>query len=155
MPDTYGKYLRLLSLILLLFIGIIGFFALLLFVFKWFFRLIDMASVTSSIYLFVMLLIPAAIFISIYSVFYKRTKKYPNKTIRIISNVIFMAGIISWLLSVGVDMVTFFNTGNADTSYYHSFDKWMLIPNGVAIFVAGIIQALAMPEDKDWVNRKS
>ena len=142
MLDTYGKYLRLLSLIFLSFLGVIGFLALLLFLFKWFFRLLDMASFTSGVYLFLMLLVPASIFISIYLVFFKRTRSYPSKPIRSISSFFFALGILSLLVSVGFDLVTFFKTGNSDTSYYLSFDKWLLVPNGAVIFIIAILQAL-------------
>ena len=142
MLATYGKYLRLFFLILISFFGVIGVLFLLLFIFKWFFRLLDMASITSGVYLFLMLLVPASIFISIYIIFYKRTLNHPSKIIKNISKVIFVAGILSWLISAGIDMVTFFRTGNSDTSYYLSFDKWVLIPNGAAIFIVAIIQAL-------------
>lgn len=146
MLETYSKYFRLLILILLSFALFIGSAFLLLYLFKWFFRLIDSARVTYDIFMFLLILVPAAIFISIHTVYYKRTKKYPKKGVRYFSYAIFFLGIISWLAALGIDVYTFFTTGNADTSKYLSFDKWLLIPNGASIFLVGVIQALGVKE---------
>lgn len=146
MFETYGKYFRLLMLILLSFAGFIGLAFLLLYLFKWFFRLLDTARVTYDVFLFLLMLVPAAIFISIHTAYYKRTKSYGVKGIRYFSNLLFFLGIFSWLFALCIDIHTYFTTGNADTSKYLSFDKWLLIPNGTAIFLVGIIQALFSPQ---------
>ncbi len=133
-------------LILLSFAGFIGIAFLLLYLFKWFFRLLDTARVTYDVFLFLLMLVPAAIFISIHTAYFKRTKSFAVKSIRYFSNLIFLLGVTSWVIALGIDIYTYFTTGNADTSKYLSFDKWLLIPNGASIFLVGVVQALGVKE---------
>lgn len=153
MEDQFAKFLRLFGNIFfmtLLFIISIG---LLLFGLRLLMGALDSISWFRYVYMTGMLLIPSAFFMSVYGVYYKRTKTHPSKGVRVFSSFYFLVAIVSWLVVLIIDAIAFLKKGSADIDQYYSFNLLYLVINIGMIFLIGIIQALTTAKEKDWMEK--
>jgi hypothetical protein len=95
-----------------------------------------------------------AIFMSVYFIFFKRTKKHPVKPVKIISQLLF---VIAFLISLAVlitDMISFFAKFNTDITGYHGLSLTYLAGNVALLFFIAIVQAFTTNKEVDWMDRK-
>ncbi|MEP7236584.1 MAG: hypothetical protein ABI685_01920 [Ferruginibacter sp.] len=95
-----------------------------------------------------------ALFSSVYVIFFKRTKKHPVAAIRIISKIVFVAGLLISLVVLVIDMIAFFTKYNTDITGYNGLSLTFLAGNVGALFLIAIIQAFTTSKEVDWMDRK-
>ena len=153
MEDQQGKYLRLFGTMFFVFIGFIVSILLVLTGLRFFFGLFKFIPWFTYIYIVFILLVPSALFISVYLIYFKRSKFHPSKSVRIISNVFFITALACWAFCLGRDMITFFQKGYTDIGRYFSYNMIFLVANVAGIFLTGVLQALTTAKEKDWMER--
>ena len=153
MEDQFSKYLRLFGNILFSFIGFILISALILLGLRWLMGALDYMSWFRYVYMCCMLLLPAGLFISVYVIFFKRTKKHPAQFVRLFSNLLFAVGILMWITLLVIDFVNFFTNGYQDIDKYFSFHLLVLTSNVAVVFLTGVLQALTTAKEKDWMEK--
>lgn len=153
MEDSFGKYLRLFGSLFFLVIGAIVGLILLLLGIKLVFGLLSYIPWINFVYTSFIVLLPAVLFIAVYIYYIKRTKRHPSTAARYISYILLAAALICWIIFLSLDLVLLIKHASAEIGTYHSYDMIFLISNIAMIFVVGIIQALAMPREKDWMER--
>jgi hypothetical protein len=104
-------------------------------------------------YMCVMLLIPPVFFSTVFIIFWKRTIRYPGKAIRIISFAIFLFFILGWSTVLISDFVVFFKNNFGDIVKYNAYNLLYLSATIFMIFFTGIMQALGMPKEVDWMEK--
>ncbi len=152
--DTVAKYIRLFGTIFLTMIGFVLSLVLLLLFFNLFFGLLNKFSVTEFIFNLIIIVLPACFFITICIYYWKRTKKFPIKLVKYISYFIFCVMIGTWAFALVKDVINYFRLGAAQLSNFQSFELYMLAGSVFLIFLTGILQALALPDEGDWISRK-
>jgi len=151
--EERGRHLRLFGMIFLAGIGVIVVLVILFLIMRLLFGILNYIPWLSYVYMLTILSVPPALFISVYLVFFKRTKSHPSKFSRIVSYPVFIAGIVTWLAVYVLDMIQFFRKGTPVISDYFSYNMIFLAINVALIFILGVIQALTMPEEKDWMAK--
>ncbi len=154
MGDQFGKFIRLFGNIFFSFIGFIVLISLLLLGLRFFMGALDYLSWFRYFYLSLMLMIPSVLFITVFLIFFKRTKFHPSKPVRIISDTIFVSAILSWFVVLILDSIQFLKHGYTDIDKYYSYNMLYLVINVATIFIVGIIQALTTAKEKDWMERR-
>jgi hypothetical protein len=94
-----------------------------------------------------------AVFMSVYFIFSKRTKKHPVEAVRIISFIVFITGFITSLVVLVLDMISFFTRFNTDITGYHGLSLTYLAGNVAVLFAIAIVQALTTKKEVDWMDR--
>ncbi|MFT3908224.1 MAG: hypothetical protein QM737_02265 [Ferruginibacter sp.] len=153
MDDTFGKYLRLFGTLFFTFIGFVTALVLLLVGLKFFFGLVDQMSFVVYLYMVLILMFPACLFISVYIIYFRRTKKHPSKPVRIISYIIFIVALGCWVYFFIKDLLLFFKYFYRNIDQYNTYNLLFLFLNVACIFLVGIIQALSTEKEKDWRER--
>ena len=154
MEINFVKFFRLFGSILLLFLGIILGIVLLLVALRFLMSGLNYIPWLTYAYMSVMLLVPATLFITVFGIFSVRTKMHPSKPIRIFSFGIFFIAIVGWSYILIKDFIFFFKEGYGDINKYDSFNLLFLVISVGVIFLMGVIQALAMPAEKDWLEKR-
>ncbi len=154
MEDRFAKYLQ---LSFGLFVSILGFLVavvLLLLGFKYAFRLLD--YIPWFVYLFVIfiIIVPASLFGTIFTIYFKRTKAHPSAAVRVISQGFFAVALLCWAAAFVMDMITFFKTGAREVSSYYSYNIFLLTASVAGIFIIGVMQALTSEKEKDWMEKR-
>ena len=152
--EENGKYLRLFGTILF---SVIGFILALILVFlclRLFFGLLSYVPWTTYIFILFIISVPATLFISIYLIYFFRTRSHPSKGARWFSYILFAAFFAAWGYFYISDLVIFFKYHYTAISYYMSYDMIFLISNIVCLFLLGMVQALAMKKEPDWLERR-
>lgn len=148
-----GKSIRLFGYI---FFSVIGFIiALLLFflLIRLFFGLLSYIPLFNYLYVLFIISVPAALFTTVFLIFFRRTKWHPRKSIRVVSYLLFSILLVAWVVCFCLDMVTFFKEGRSDIEYYNSYDTLFLSVNVTAIFLAGVLQAFTTEKEPDWMDK--
>jgi hypothetical protein len=114
---------------------------------------LDSISWFSYVYIAFMLIVPAAVFISVFSIFFKKTKCHPSGIVRMISKAVFIVGILGWIIALVMDAFIFIKKGYTDIDKYNSYNLLFIASNGFVIFLIGIIQALTTEKEKDWMDK--
>jgi hypothetical protein len=153
MEDNLSKYLKLSGSILLSFLSFIIVLALVMIGLRFFFGLLGNLSWVVFIYLLFIISVPAAIFVTAYIVFYKRTNSHPSKIVRIISKIFFIIALLAWLIFYVIDIISFAKFGYPEIEKYYSFNLLFLFCNVACIFFVGVLQALTSEKEKDWHDR--
>lgn len=153
MGDQFGNFIRLFGNIFFSFIGFIVLISLLLLGLRFFMGALDYLSWFRYFYLSLMLMIPSILFITVFVIYFKRTKFHPSKPVRIISDTIFVSAILSWLVVLVLDSIQFLKHGYPDIDKYYSYNMLYLVINVSTIFIVGIIQALTTAKEKDWMEK--
>ena len=155
MEDRFGKLFRLFGTIFFSVIGIILAFILVLLAIKLLFGLMSYIPWFTYVYTIFILLVPSALFITVFIIYFKRTASHPNKAVRWISYFLFSAALITWAVFLFLDMVIFYKYAYPSIGMYHSYDMIFLISNVACIFIVGIMQALTTAKEVDWKERRS
>jgi hypothetical protein len=94
-----------------------------------------------------------AVFMSVYFIFFKRTKNHPVAAVRIISKIFFVAGFLISLAVLVYDMRSFFTKYSTDIAGYMGLSLTYLAGNVAMLFLIAIIQALTTSKEVDWMDR--
>jgi hypothetical protein len=153
MEDQFAKFLRLFGNIFFAFLGFVVALMLLMFGLRLLLSGLDYIPWFTYFYMSLMLLIPPALFVSVFTIFFNRTKKHPSKAIRIFSSLLFIVAIICWIIALSLDFVAFFKDASPEISHYYSYNLLFLVSNAGLIFFTGILQALTTEKEKDWMEK--
>ena len=153
MEDQFSKYLRLFGNIFFSAIGFIVLLVLLMFGLRLLFGVLDFMPWFSYLYKTLILLVPTCFFVSVFSIFFYRTKMHPSKAVRWISKGVFLSVILLWMIVLVLDCKTFFKAGSAQIDQYNSFNLLFLVCNVGIIFLFGVIQALTTEKEVDWMEK--
>ncbi len=153
MMTLFERYFNLLGKIILLILSIFATAFLLLIGLKFLMQGLDYIPWFTYGYMCVMLLIPPVFFSTVFIIFWKRTGQYPVKIIRIISYAIFLFFLIGWATVLITDLVVFFKNNFGDIVKYNGYNLLYLSATILFIFITGIIQALGMPKEVDWMEK--
>lgn len=148
------RFLYLGGMILLSALGILVFVALLMVMLRLLMGVMDQIPWMLYVYMTVMLFIPTILFVSVFVIFFKRSGMHPKNWVKRISRVSFVLASISWLIILGWDLRFFLQTGYGDINRYQSYSLNALVPSVFFIFSMGIIQALTMQPELDWMERR-
>jgi hypothetical protein len=147
------KYLILLGRLLLLGFSFLLAIVILLLLLRLFFGLLSYMAWTEYIFMAGVLFLPACFFISVFLVYFRRTRRHPSKPVRYFSQTIFVVALIAWLYALGTDALFFFQKRNVDIDQYRSYSLWYLAGSVATIFFIGVIQAFSTEKEKDWMDR--
>ena len=152
MEDRFVKYSKLYALIFLLFLCIPVFLGIMIAAFYGISKLVSSSIVDVIFGLSVVTLAPA-LFSSVYVIFFKRTTSHPVAAVRIISKILFVAGIAISAYVLVIDMISFFSKFNIDISAYRCFSLPYMAGNVAGLFLIAIIQAFTSSKEVDWMDR--
>ena len=152
--EDNGKYLRLFGTLFFTFIGFILAIVLLLLGLKFFFGMLSYIPGVVNIFTLFIICVPAALFISVYAIFFKRTRSHPSAPARIISYILFTIALAAWIFFFVKDMIIFFKHFYTSVGEYMSYDMIFLSANVFLIFLVGIIQAFTVKKEVDWMERR-
>jgi hypothetical protein len=153
MEDRFIKYSKLYALIFLLFLCVPVFLGLLIAAFYGISKIVSSTVADISFGLGVVSLAPA-VFMSVYFIFFKRTKNHPVSIVRIISKILFVAGFMISLAILAYDMRSFFTKYSTDIAGYLGYSLSYLAGNVALLFLIAIMQALTTSKEVDWMDRK-
>ncbi|MCP9751092.1 hypothetical protein [Ferruginibacter sp. HRS2-29] len=153
MGERLSKYIRLFGTIFLVFVGFIAANLLLLLLLRLTFGFLDKLPVMVYIYMLFIITVPAALFITVYIIYFQRTKYHPSVPVRYFSYAVFTIALLMWGTAYVSDVITFFKHSYGGISYYKSYELAFLAGNVGAIFLVGIIQALSAQKEVDWMEK--
>lgn len=153
MEDRFIKYSKLYALIFLLFLCVPVLLGLLIAAFYGISKIVSSTVADITFGLGVVTLAPA-VFMSVYFIFFKRTKNHPVSAVRIISKILFVAGFLISLAVLVYDMRSFFTKYSTDIAGYMGFSLAYLAGNVAILFLIAIMQALTTSKEVDWMDRK-
>lgn len=154
MQDRHGNYIRLFGTLFFTFIGFIITILLVILLMRGVFGLLNFIPGLVNIFTLFIISVPAALFISVYSIYFRRTALHPSKPVRMISYALFTAALIAWVYFFITDIIRFFKHYYTAVGQYMSYDLFFLAANVFCIFLVGIIQALSVRNEPDWMERK-
>ena len=154
MTDRHGNYIRLFGTLFFTFIGFIIAVMLVLLGLRGLFGLLSFIPGLVNIFTLFIISVPAALFISVYIIYIRRTASHPSPPVRIISYILFAAALIAWVYFFITDLVIYFKHYYTAVAEYMSYDLIFLVTNVFSIFFVGIIQALTAKKEVDWFDRK-
>jgi len=149
-----GKYIRLAGMLLLVTTAILITLILLFLCIKFVFGIINELPLVTYIYTLFVLSVPAALFITTFIIFYRRTINYPSRPVRFISYGLFIIFLVLWILFYIMDLIAFFKTAQIQVAEYNCWDVIFLTSSVACIFIVGIIQALNGEKEEDWMERR-
>lgn len=152
--DDNGKYLRLFGTMFLMFIGFILTIIIILLALKFFFGLLSYIPGVVHLFTLFIICVPAALFITVYLIFFRRTRSHPSAPVRIVSYILFTIALAAWAFFFVKDIILFFKHLYTTVGEYVSYDLFFLSGNVFLIFLVGIIQALTVKKELDWLERK-
>ncbi len=147
------KYIRLFGTLFFTFIGFIISLVLVLLLLRLTFGLLDHVPWFSLVFMVFIICVPAALFIPVYIIYFKRTKSHASKIVRWISYIFFMAMLAAWVLFLVQDLFLFYQHLYNAVGEYMSYNMFFLAANVFCIFFIGIIQALSSPKEEGWYER--
>ncbi|MEO7445793.1 MAG: hypothetical protein ABIT96_05520 [Ferruginibacter sp.] len=148
-----NKYLALLVRLAAMVIIFVILLALLMLGLRFIFGLVGYTKWVSVLYSAIVLALPTVFFISVYTLYFKRTIHHPSNPVRIISRIIFVLAIISWITIFVLDARNFLTGRYEDIEGYLSFEVYILAANVSLLFLVAIFQALTTGPEKDWRDR--
>jgi hypothetical protein len=153
MEDRFVKYSKLYALIFLMFLAVPVTLAILIAAFWGISKLVS-SSVVDIVFGLGIITIAPALFSSVYVIFFKRTRKHPVATVRIVSKILFVAGILISAFVLVNDMISFFTKFNIDITSYKCFSLAYMAGNVATLFLIAIMQAFTTSKEPDWMDRK-
>ena len=153
MEDQFSKYLRLFGNIFFSAIGFIVLLVLLMFGLRLLFGVLDFMPWFSYLYKTLILLVPTCLFVSVFTIFYYRTKTHTSKAVRWISRSVFLSVILMWAVLLVLDCLSFLKTGSPQIDHYYTYNLLFLVCNVGIIFLFGVIQALTTEKEADWMEK--
>ncbi len=149
-----GKYLRLFGTMFFMFIGFLAAIIIILFVLKFFFGLLSYIPGIVHLFTLFIICVPASLFVSVYLIYIKRTKSHPSASAKVFSYIIFSIALCAWAYFFVTDIIIFFRHFYTTVGEYMSYDLFFLSANVFLMFLVGIIQALTVQKEPDWLDRQ-
>ena len=153
MEDRFIKYSKLYALIFLLFLSVPVLLGLAIAAFYGISKLVS-SSIADIVFGLGVVSLAPAVFMTVYYIFFKRTKKHPAQAVKIISYILFIIGFVTSLVVLVLDMISFFTRFNTDITGYHGLSLTYLAGNVGALFLIAIVQAFTTNKEVDWMDRK-
>ena len=153
MEDRFIKYSKLYALIFLLFLCVPVLLGLTISAFYGISKLVS-STIADIIFGLGVVSLAPAVFMTVYYIFFKRTKKHPAQAVKIISYILFIIGFVTSLVVLVLDMISFFTRFNTDITGYHGLSLTYLAGNVGALFLIAIVQAFTTSKEVDWMDRK-
>ena len=154
MQDRHGNYIRLFGTLFFTFIGFIVAILLTVLVMRGVFGLLNFIPGLVNIFTLFIISVPAALFISVYIIFLRRTGTHPSAPARVISYILLGTALMAWVYFFIKDLVIYFKHYYTAVGEYMSYNMYFLAGNVFCIFLVGIIQALTVKKEPDWMDRK-
>jgi len=152
MEDRFIKYSKLYALIFLLFLCVPVLLGLVIAAFYGISKLVSSTIADITFGLGVVSLAPA-VFMTVYYIFFKRTKRHPEPAVKIVSQFIFVAGFLISFAVLVLDMMAFFTKFNTNITGYYGLGLTYLAGNVAVLFLIAIIQAFTTKKEVDWMDR--
>lgn len=153
MEDNFSKILRLFGTLFLTFLSCIAALVIIMLGIRFFFGLLSYIPWMNYVYMILILTIPAALFITAYIIYFKRTRYHRSAVVKWISLLLFSAALVTWVIFYIWDIITFSMYGYTDIGIYKSYNMLYLFINVACIFFVGVLQALSSEKEKDWMER--
>jgi hypothetical protein len=150
--EKIGRYIRLFGNIFFSFVCLLLSLVAIFFLIKYLFGFLDSFSFTEVFFRSVMILAPGIFFLAVVTYYWKRTRKISSTITKYVSFVIFAVMFVAWIYAMISDMMIFSKHGYDDIKRYFSFSLTMIVGSIGLIFLVGMIQALAEPEEEDWLD---
>ena len=148
-----GKYIKLFGIIMISFFSFLVALVLLFLFMKLVFGILPYLSWLVYVYMVIIIVVPATLFITIFLIFFARTKKFNPKYLRYIFLSLFILLIATWAIVFVTDIYNFIKFEKTDIKDYLSFNMYLLFGNVAIIFLIGIIQALSAPKRQEWSDK--
>ena len=152
MDDRFTKYIKLYFLIFLLFLSIPLFISIIIGFVYGFSRIVSVGP-AQSVFEILVISMPVLVFTTAYAIFFSRTRSHPSKPVRIISYIIFTAGIIICIYYLAEDLISYFHSHEQDITDYGSFSTLFLAANIATLFIIAIMQAFTTSKEVDWMEK--
>jgi hypothetical protein len=153
MEDRFTKYSKLYVLIFLLFLCVPVLLGLIVAAFYGISKIVSSTIADITFGLGVVTLAPA-VFMTVYYIFFRRTKKHPVAAVKIISQILFVAGFLISVAVLVLDMISFFTKFSPDIGKYYGFSLAYMAGNVAMLFLIAIVQAFTTKKEVDWMDRK-
>ena len=151
--NSSSKYLRLFGSLFFLLMGMLLSMVIVFVVIRFLFGLMSYIPWALYVYMILILLLPATVFITGFIVYAKRTATHPSKTTRVISYMVFTAALVAWVVYLILDIIIFYRHAYNSIGKYHSYDMLFLFLNVAGLFIVGILQALTTGREEDWMEK--
>ncbi len=148
-----GKFVRLFGTIFFSFISFIVLLILVMLGLKFLFGILDKIPWFSLMFTLFIISVPAVLFLSVYIIYFYRTKQHPSIFARYFSNIIFSIISVCWLYAWIDDLIIFFKYYYNSISHYNSFNLAFLAGNIGLIFFIGIVQAFTSKKEITWLDK--
>ena len=154
MEDKFAKYLQLSNRLVIILVAFVVSLIVLLYGLRLAFGILD--SMPWFVYGFTLfiIMVPTLLFITVFLIFFSRTRRHPSASVRYLSWGLFTAALATWAFFLVSDFITFFKTASQDIGLYRSYSMIFLAGSVALIFIVGIIQALSTPKEKDWMQKR-
>lgn len=153
MEDKFFKYSSLYVLVLLLFLAVpvsIG----TVFALFYGFGKLTLSKPGDLIYSLIIICLPAALFCSVYYIFFRRTRGHRSAPVRYFSYALFITGFAASVFFLVRDIISYFKTPGFDISNYSCFSLPFMAGNIGALFLVAIVQAFTTEKEKDWIEKR-
>ncbi len=154
MEDRFSKYFQLSFNLFFTFLGFILALVLVMLGLKYLLRFLDYLPWFVYIYSLFIIVVPGALFLSIFTIYFKRTATHPAAVVKWISYTVFTIALLGWLTFFILDMVTFIKTASRQIGSYYSYNIFLLAGSVATIFLVGVLQALSTEKEKDWMEKR-
>lgn len=148
-----GKIIRLTGYLLFTVLGFLLGIVVVFLLLRVFFGLLSYIPWITYTYTIFIISVPASVFISVFIIFFRRTAFHPIRLIRFVSYGILLLFLLTWICVYILDMIDFFKNEKSEIEFYYSYDTLYLTINVVSIFIIGVMQALSMPKEADWMDK--
>lgn len=154
MEDRFSKYFHLTFNLFFTFLGFILALLLVMVGLKYLLQFLDYIPWFVYLYALFILFVPGALFLSIFTIYFKRTAAHPSNVVRWISYSIFAIALLGWSTFFILDMIAFVKTGSRQIGHYYSYNIFLLAGSVATIFLVGVLQALSTAKEKDWMEKR-
>ncbi len=154
MYNQSGKFFRLFATIFFSVVGFVLAIGLLMLLLRLIVSSFDQIPWFTYFYMCIIILLTPCLFITVYSIFLKKTVYHPSKPVKMISYLVFTMAILSWLTVLTIDFIEFFKNGYPDIDRYYGYNLLFLFINVAIIFFSGVMQALTTEKEKDWMEKR-
>ncbi|MBN8835144.1 MAG: hypothetical protein ABS68_14125 [Niastella sp. SCN 39-18] len=154
MEDRFSKYIKLTTGLMLTVIGFVLSIAILLVLIRLLFGILSYVPWISYFFMACLIIFPSIFFITVFYIYYKRTRLYPRKWIRYLSFFIFCAISCFWMYVLIKDVITFTRYQYTEIDKYMGFGMWLLAGSVFTLFLVGMMQALGQQKELDWRTKR-
>ena len=152
--EDNGKLFRLFATLFFAFVGFIIILALIMISLRLIFGVLDYMPWFSVLFTLFIVCVPAILFLTVYLIYFKQTRRHFSKPVRIFSYMVFVVAIAAWLYFWVQDIIIFFKYHYNGISEYNCYNLAFLSANIFAIFFVGIVQALKAKKEIPWMDRE-